>query len=259
MNNTPRKYAWIKQKSDNRDFKFSNYAAEKNLQLENLPKKVNNMAYCSKVEDQGSLGSCTAQAWCSLLEYNQNKMNIGSGFHDESRLFVYFSERELDGNINIDCGSTLRSGAKAIAKYGCCPESMWPYNIQRFQERPPIECYDMAKKSIIHNYYSLTNLQEMKACLAAGQCFVFGFMVYDYFESPQMAKYARLRFPKSNEQCRGGHAVMAVGYNDLSKTFLIRNSWGERWGKKGYFWMPYSYITNPNLADDFWTLVTSEY
>jgi C1A family cysteine protease len=94
----------------------------------------------------------------------------------------------------------------------------------------------------------------MRSCLAEGYPFVFGFTVYAAFESDAVAKSGVLHMPGKKEKVKGGHAVMAVGYNDSQKRFLIRNSWDTDWGMKGYFTMPYAYLTDRNLSDDFWTI-----
>jgi C1A family cysteine protease len=83
---------------------------------------------------------------------------------------------------------------------------------------------------------------------------VFGFSVYESFESATVAKSGVLNMPKPGERQVGGHAVCAVGYDDAAKRVLVRNSWGPAWGKKGYFTMPYDYVANRNLSDDFWTV-----
>jgi C1A family cysteine protease len=94
----------------------------------------------------------------------------------------------------------------------------------------------------------------MRECLAEGYPFVFGFSVYEAFESEEVAKTGRLNLPQHGEKQLGGHAVMATGYDDGDQRVLVRNSWGTDWGMKGYFTMPYDYVSNDNLADDFWTL-----
>ncbi len=98
----------------------------------------------------------------------------------------------------------------------------------------------------------------MRTCLADGYPFVFGFTVYESFESATVARTGRANLPKPGEKVLGGHAVMAVGYNDKQKRFIVRNSWGTGWGKKGYFTMPYAYLDDRDLSDDFWTIRRGE-
>ena len=100
------------------------------------------------------------------------------------------------------------------------------------------------------------NLADMKGCLASGYPFVFGFTVYDSFESQQVAQSGVLSMPAAGEAVAGGHAVLAVGYDDSKSMFIIRNSWGSGWGLAGYFYMPYAYLLDNNLSDDFWTIRT---
>ena len=98
----------------------------------------------------------------------------------------------------------------------------------------------------------------MRICLAEGFPFVFGFTVYESFESQQVSKTGKVYMPKKNEKVLGGHAVLAVGYNDKDKRFTVRNSWGTGWGMKGYFTMPYDYLASRYLSDDFWTIRSAE-
>ncbi|MEP6617529.1 MAG: C1 family peptidase, partial [Ginsengibacter sp.] len=136
-----------------------------------------------------------------------------------------------------------------------CDEKIWPYIIRKFAAKPSQKCYSQGMENQALSYMRLTHdLQQMQLCLADGYPFVFGFTVYESFLSNKVTTSGIVPFPKKTERTVGGHAVMAVGYNDDKKSFIVRNSWGESWGKFGYFTMPYSYVTNPDLTDDFWTI-----
>jgi len=148
----------------------------------------------------------------------------------------------------------LRDGIKSLVKQGVCAEKSWPYVIAQFAKKPSTACYTQAKQHTITSYQRLATLDEMRACLAAGYPFVFGFSVYESFESAAVAKTGTVNLPKSRERLIGGHAVCAVGYDDNSQRFSVRNSWGTGWGRKGYFTMPYAYVADTKLASDFWTV-----
>ncbi len=138
---------------------------------------------------------------------------------------------------------------------GVCPEEMVPYNIGRFTHKPSKKAYTNALKHKALSYQRVDrDLTQMKGCLASGYPFVFGFTVYDSFESEAVAKTGKLNLPGKQEKVVGGHAIMCVGYDDRASRFIIRNSWGDSWGMNGYFTMPYAYVTNDNLSDDFWTI-----
>jgi C1A family cysteine protease len=144
---------------------------------------------------------------------------------------------------------------KSIAKQGVCDEKIWPYILRKFAIRPSAKCYSQALENQALQYMRLTHdLQEMQSCLAEGFPFVFGFTVYESFMTDKVAVNGNVPIPKKTERVVGGHAVMAVGYNDAKKWFIVRNSWGESWGIQGYFTMPYMYMTNSDLTDDFWTI-----
>jgi C1A family cysteine protease len=241
-------YGWSPDLPDQRDKLYGAIAAP--------PKKLPNAADlrpgCSSVENQGQLGSCTANALAGHLEFLENK--AGKPATDLSRLFIYYNERGIEGTVAQDSGAQLRDGIKTLAKQGVCPEKEWPYVISKFAVKPPASCYRDGLKHQITSYHRIVTLLEMKTCLADGYPFVFGFTVYESFESPAVAKTGTLNLPTPKEKSLGGHAVMAVGYNDATNRFIIRNSWGADWGLQGYFTMPYAYLDNRNLSDDFWTI-----
>ncbi len=246
---SPRWYGWLPDLPDHRDLFFSAVAPR----LAALPRKVDMRSKCSPVEDQGQLGSCTANALVGALEFLELK--DGAKFSDLSRLFLYYNERVIEGTVGEDPGAFLRDGIKSLAKQGVCTEPEWPYKTSRFTKKPTRACYRTAKKHRILSYHRITTVDEMRGCLAEGFPFVFGFTVYDAFESAAVAKSGVLNMPGPKEKMAGGHAVMAVGYDDGARRFAIRNSWGTDWGQKGYFTMPYDYLSpDKNLADDFWTV-----
>lgn len=246
-----RVYGWKREKHDVRDFKFTAPVGV------TVPSAVDLSGGCPAVYDQGELGSCTANAIGAAIEFDQIKQNKAWDFMP-SRLFIYYNERAMEGTIHEDSGAAIRDGVKSVNTNGVCKESLCPYNIKNFTKKPSQQAY---KEAILHKslqYAKLdnTNVLNLKKCLAGGLPFVFGFTVYEYFESPEMASTGVLNMPAANEQNLGGHAVMCVGYDDAKKAFLVRNSWGASWGLKGYFWMPYEYMTNVNLASDFWVINT---
>lgn len=219
-----------------------------------LPTRVDLTHLCPPIVDQGDLGSCTANALAAAWGFLLMKEGADT-FQPASRLFIYFQERLAEGTVNQDAGATLYDGIRAMQRVGCCGEKFWPYIPALFNIPPVPEAQQEAAKHKITDAGKLSTLHQMKDCLAKGLPFVFGFQVFENFESEEMAKNGMLGMPSKGEQYMGGHAVMAVGYNDESKTFLIRNSWGEQWGKNGYFEMPFEYIGNPNLADEFWAVI----
>jgi len=133
-----------------------------------------------------------------------------------------------------------------------CPESSWPYDISRFTRKPTAACYKEGLKRRITSYLRLQTLPEMLNCLADGFPFVFGFTVYESFETLKVARTGIAPMPKKSERALGGHAVMAVGYDQKQKRFIVRNSWGPEWGQAGYFTIPYAYLESS--ASDFWTI-----
>ncbi len=248
LNYIRRNYGWRPDLPDRRDLM---YAATMAVPVP-LPPKVDLRNNCSPVEDQGQLGSCTANALVGALEFLEIQAKAEPV--DLSRLFIYYNERALEGTIRTDSGAMLRDGIKSLVTRGACCEGCWPYTISMFARKPGASCYKEALQRKISAYHRLNTVDEMRSCLAERFPFVFGFTVYESFESSTVAKSGVVDMPEPGERLLGGHAVMAVGYDDQTKRFIVRNSWGEGWGKKGYFTIPYEYLENRNLSDDFWTI-----
>ncbi len=243
-----KRYAWKPDVPDQRDLIFK---VPKKLAL---PTRVDLRPFMSAVEDQGDLGSCTGNAIAGAIEFLMNKTLPKSSYADVSRLFIYYQERVLENTVNEDSGAFIRDGVKACAKWGACSEIVWPYDISKFAKKPSTKAYQDALKRKITKYQRVTSLEALKTSLANGYPVVFGFSVYESFESYAVANTGIVNMPSKRESLLGGHAVLCVGYDDASKRIIVRNSWGTEWGMAGYFTLPYDYITNSNLSDDFWSI-----
>ncbi len=248
----PRKiahYGWIPDQPDQRDHL---YAAPAQF-LAELPPRADLRPHCPAVYNQGALGSCTANAIGGAIEFDRIKQKLPDFV--PSRLFIYYNERVIEGTVGLDSGAQLRDGIKSVASQGVCPEPEWPYLIENFTTKPSPRAYKDAKLDRAISYQSLVqDMNQMKGCLASGYPFVFGFTVYESFETETVKSTGHAPMPGWGERPIGGHAVMAVGYDDASQWFLVRNSWGAAWGMKGYFTMPYSYLIQAGLSRDFWTI-----
>jgi C1A family cysteine protease len=242
------RYGWIPDLPDQRDFLYAmEFPGD-------IPKSVDLRLHCPPVYNQGTLGSCTANAICAAHQFEQMKQSKFPAFVP-SRLFLYYNERVLEDNVYQDAGATLRDGMKVIAKQGVCEETLWPYEPAQFSTKPNKICYIEAMKHQVILYRRINpDIYQMKNCLASGYPFVFGISIYQSFESQEVAKSGIVPMPSKEEQMLGGHAIMAVGYDDEKRCFIVRNSWGEGWGEKGYCYIPYEYLSNQDLACDFWTI-----
>lgn len=241
-----RRYAWIPDLPDRNDARFM-----VQRRAANLPARVDLRANCSPVDDQGSLGSCTGHAIAGALEYYARRSGKPA---DYSRLFIYYQERVVERTVKSDAGAMIRDGVKACVKLGAPLESLWPYDVTKFKRRPTVRAYADAAKRKIAGYRRVPNLDTMRADLADGDPVVFGFTVYERFESDEVARTGRVPMPGDGERALGGHAVVAVGYDDAESALIVRNSWGASWGMAGYFTLPYGYVLDRHLSDDFWTL-----
>lgn len=218
-----------------------------------IPPKIDLRGHDSPIYDQGDLGSCTGNATAGAIQFARRL----EGLPDlvPSRLFLYYNGRALEGTTAQDAGAEIRDVIKGAIKPGVCPESEWQYDISKFADQPSPQCYADATHDHVIRYSTVHQSSVgIKTCLAMGFPFVFGFTVYSSFESDAVATSGIMPMPGPKESVLGGHAVMAVGYDDTTQHVIVRNSWGRGWGDSGYFHMPYAYIRNSNLADDFWMI-----
>jgi C1A family cysteine protease len=256
------RYGWKPDIPDQRDLTFS----VPHPIARNIPPRIDLRRHCPPVYDQEQIGSCTANAIAGALEFDLMKQKAKQIFVP-SRLFIYYNERVIEGSVGSDAGAQLRDGIKSVSKVGACPEAEWPYDGTpanpdgtfpagaKAATKPSASCYADAQKYEALTYRSVAqNLADLKGCLATQYPFVFGFTVYSSFETSEVAKTGKVPLPTGTDTPVGGHAVLAVGYDDDSNVFICRNSWGKAWGAAGYFYMPYSYLIDNKLASDFWTV-----
>lgn len=254
-----RKFGWRPQFPDPRDLKYAVSWSPKAL-----PDEVDLRSDFSPPLDQGKLSSCVANGVAACLQYLQNINHYPWRF-TPSRLLLYYECRAREGTILQDAGAYIRDAIKVINEVGVCPETSnpgwsWKYSDDpvRFRLKPPAACYKNAlgHKSLLYKSVNNRSLTELKSVLAEGFPIVFGSLLYESFFSPDVTKTGMVLMPKSGEKIAGGHCQVICGYIENLRVFIVRNSWGQ-WGDQGSCYIPYEYLTNPDLASDFWYIQRS--
>ena len=269
----PHSFGWLPDLPDSRDYTITHPKIAPLLKSpSSVPSSVDLRPFCTPVFDQGNLGSCTANAAAGMLEYH-NKRSFGKET-PVSRLFIYKATRDLM-QAKGDSGAYIRTAMGSLALCGAPPEKYWGYLEDKLDDAPPAFCYSYASNYQALTYFRLdektvgipskekdATLAEIRSTLASSLPVMFGFRVYESIKGATAD--GRIPYPARSESVLGGHAVLAVGYDDEMKigetvgAFLIRNSWGEGWGEKGYGWLPYEYLLG-GLAEDWWCLVKAEW
>jgi len=244
------RYGWIPDCPDHRDLKMAHAPT---VLTASLPRRVDLRNYGPVIYDQGELGSCTANAIAAAVQFAQIKQK--RKVFRPSRLFIYYNERVVEGTVQSDAGAMIRDGIRSVARQGVCPEYEWPYDTSMFAVRPPNKAYVSALLEQSVRYQRVAQqVDQIRAVIASKTPVIFGFAVYESFELADVAETGVMDMPSSGERRVGGHAVLLVGYDDASRRWIVRNSWGTDWGQAGYFTMPYAYLTDPNYSDDLWAI-----
>lgn len=251
---TNRVYGWRPDTPDPRDRVF----AAAPLAAATIPNRVDLRSHCSPVENQGQVGSCTGNAIAGAIELLDRM--VDNAYTDVSRLFIYYCERQLEGTVRSDAGAMIRTGIKVVSTLGAPPEKLWPYVEANWRKKPPAAAYKAAVSHKLTSFHRAVSLRDVLVALSRGCPVVFGFTVFESFESDRVAKTGEMPMPDvSRERDYGGHAVLAVGYDFDKKHLIVRNSWGPDWGAGGYFYMPFGIVEDKNLSDDFWVVVRGQF
>ncbi len=251
MATSKHRYGWLRDLPDQRDWVYSGLRLGKRRPL---PLRASLRCDWPGILDQGSLGSCVWNAlgyaflWCLAKQ--------SYTIFQPSRLFGYYNTRLLEGTVHEDAGCSIRDAFKVLRREGVCSEEDWPYLPQKFSVRPSARCYQRAEDSQSLYYFRvpLGDERSVMECIVEGFPVVLGMSLYESFESEAVAQTGRASLPRPTARLLGGHAVTVVGYDARRKRFELANSWGSGWGDHGFFTLPFSYLSNPNLVADAWTL-----
>lgn len=251
-----RRYGLIRDTPDHRDLGVARLFARKSIVI---PSSGDLEPWCGPKKDQGDLGACTGFAECGQNEFLFRKYTKSAPIL--SPLFCYYMERELDGTLDQgDCGSEGRTAVRVANQFGICPEAEDMYSPKDFARAPtPSQIID-ATFYKAGAYHRIMTVQDMRECIASGYVFIVGFAVFESFESDAVSNTGLMPVPKGTEQNLGGHEVLCIGYDDnkvcpnthSAGALKIRNSYGDSWGDKGNFWMPYEVAANRHYFYDAW-------
>lgn len=248
---------WLRDKLDERDYKYTLRVKAPTTMLPSVDLRPK----CPPILDQGNLGSCTACATTSMVQFVRNIEKFQD--FQPSPLFTYYSTRLMEGTEQQDAGASVRDALLSTVKYGVVPELFWRYNIKNFTVKPPAGVWNEALKHQTLSYIRLnsTSVQDICSCLSQGYPFTVGIEVFESFMTSTVARTGIVPMPNvKKENVLGGHCMMAVGYEGVgtNQNLILQNSWGTKWGQRGFCKIPFAYITNPDWAGDFWTIRITE-
>lgn len=215
-------------------------------------RKVDLRRYCSPIFDQQKIGSCCAVSLCGALEYLVNKDNKAP--KRLSPLFLFYNARKMsDSTDQIDGTMTPHANA-AVMAFGVCDENLWPYREETARQAPPRDAYTAATGFEAVQYARLGSTDEVKATVSGGLPVMFASDIgMSYFD--EAARTGRMPAMGSIEGGRPcAHAMLIVGYDEDDKTWLVRNSWGESYGERGYLRIPYDLFNRHVWNDDMWVI-----
>lgn len=260
MTLTPRqiqRYGWRPDTPDNRDLLFR----PRRKLTQKVPAKVDlrTSGFMPSIYDQGQLGSCTANSIAAAYEFEQKRQGLMD--YQPSRLFIYYGERVLEQSVAYDAGAEIRDGLKVVSHEGAPHETLWPYNIGAFTQKPAAEAYadGLLHKAMTYASVPIRTGNIIEVAIASLTPVIIGFTVYPWFESPDAHGTC---IPVKDQQVLGGHSVCIVGYEKIAGSrkvwAIVRNSWGSSWGDQGYCYMPLTWLTDPYNGSDYWTIQSVE-
>ena len=251
-----RRFGWRPDQLDPRDHLFSFTPGAQRV----LPPVASvDGKYNPPIGDQLNLGACTG--WMATYLHEQLRRKLGGQPAIPSPMATYWWTRFIEGGLpqtKIDSGATIRDAVRSLVAYGAAPEELWPYQPPSFARRPSTMAQQAAAARQVISYLRVSTLDGIKASIVDGYPVGFGFLVFPSMMTPAVDRTGKVPMPAASENPEGGHACAFVAYNDTSRLLTFRNQWGVGWGRNGYGYLPYEYVTNPQLCQDWWTLRTVE-
>jgi C1A family cysteine protease len=208
------------------------------------------------VRDQGKYGSCVG---CSSVYgvawLRRHEPRDLEGKTIMSAMQEYYDARTADGDEwkNVDAGAYIRDAMDMLRKKGVAPESNWPYT-KPFNRTPTKSVYTAAARWKLGAHWRCNGLDDILQAINAGYAVVGGITIYSSFWVSN-TNGGRVPMPNAQtDKLEGGHALYWDMFNQAERWVRFENSWGPNWGDRGYGYVPFDYLANPNLADDFWAM-----
>jgi Papain family cysteine protease len=217
------------------------------------PRKCDLRSNCSPIDDQTTLGSCSAMSMVGALEFLQRKRRQPS--LELSPLYVYYNSRVLANHVAEDSGVRINLAVASVVGQGACEERLWPYDVKKFGERPPETAFTDGDQrgDAAAQFARVSTNDEIMQVLSQGMPVTFA----SWFSGPEMntaATSGKMDVFTTKRSSDGGHAMVIVGYDEDQKLWLVRNSWGADFGEKGYLWIPFESMTAYTNSYCFWVL-----
>jgi hypothetical protein len=208
--------------------------------------------YFPEIADQGNIESCVPTCISTVYYYLTMKQSNYLNFRI-SRLYLYYQFRKLYDDVKLDEGSTIRDCINILHKDGIVPEFLYPYIETKVFNNPSefLEKYSRFCKCLGFENISRKVIRQN---LLLDNPVLCGIKLFESIYKDEVKNTGIINYSEEYDKILGGHCIILVGFDNNKKYYKFINSWGPTWGDKGFGYLPYEYIKNIRLSNEFYII-----